>query len=715
MPYEKGQGRVMTRTGRAALLLLAAVVAASCTTNRAFRRAEQLALAGDWDSAVVYFTKAVQENPDRPEYKILLERAMQSASNGHMDKAKVFEEAGDLENALLEYKKALEFAPSNAQASHRRSELERMLRERAEASRAPAKIDAMRERARRQTEAPTLNPTSKDLISLRLAQGATVQDALNVIGDTTGINIMVEQGAQRLVGQPANVRMEGVTLEQALNLIMTANQLWYKVMNDRTILVIQDTAPKRQQYEDQVIRTFYVSHAEPQELFTLINQVMRIQGVAIQPVATVNKTTNTITVRGTPNIVNIIEKVIQANDRPRAEIVIDVEILEVNRQRVKELGLNLSQYQIGAIFSPEAAPGTGTGDADGDGDPTPATGRADRDVDRDGGHHHVQPEHDLAGDQHRRLLSDGAPGRHQVPRERQPDAADREAPAARRGRHGHRAQSRRRHSRAADHLRRIRGWRPQHRADPELRLSAGRRHREDEPARHVRERDRPGDRGREQHARGQPDRRRPEPADLRQPQGADAHASAGGGVEPAGRPRARGRSARPSRIPGNHEDSDSQGHPRRHRRSDHADRHRDPADAAYRPHARSDAGTPQPDLHRTADQPRIDRTTASDCGATRTGAGTAAARPRPARRSGSSRRDAAGSGATRGWTRTDPGESVAADTCDDDDPRTLARAAHPGGAGADCARDRRGGPGQRRRHPGRSSWWGEARTRCRSP
>ena len=364
MPYEKGQGRVMTRTGRAALLLLAAVVAASCTTNRAFRRAEQLALAGDWDSAVVYFTKAVQENPDRPEYKILLERAMQSASNGHMDKAKVFEEAGDLENALLEYKKALEFAPSNAQASHKRSELERVLRERAEASRAPAKIDAMRERARRQTEAPTLNPTSKDLISLRLAQGATVQDALNVIGDTTGINIMVEQGAQRLVGQPANVRMEGVTLEQALNLIMTANQLWYKVMNDRTILVIQDTAPKRQQYEDQVIRTFYVSHAEPQELFTLINQVMRIQGVAIQPVATVNKTTNTITVRGTPNIVNIIEKVIQANDRPRAEIVIDVEILEVNRQRVKELGLNLSQYQIGAIFSPEAAPGTGTGDAD---------------------------------------------------------------------------------------------------------------------------------------------------------------------------------------------------------------------------------------------------------------------------------------------------------------------------------------------------------------
>ena len=87
----------------------------------------------------------------------------------------------------------------------------------------------------------------------------------------------------------------------------------------------------------------------------------------------VNKTANTITVRGTPNIVNILEKVIQANDRPRAEIIIDVELLEVNRTRAKELGLNLSQYQIGAIFSPEGAAGrTSTDDDDGDTATTPA-------------------------------------------------------------------------------------------------------------------------------------------------------------------------------------------------------------------------------------------------------------------------------------------------------------------------------------------------------
>jgi type II secretory pathway component GspD/PulD (secretin) len=359
---------------RVAFLLAAAAIAASCATSRSASRAEEMARLGDWDSAVAYFTRAVQENPDRPEYKIALERSMINASNGHMDKAKTFEANGDLENALLEYKKALEFAPSNTQASHRRSEIERVLRERADAARPQPKIEAMRERARRQTEAPTLSPASKELISLRLGTTATLQDILRFIGDTTGINIMIEQGAQSLVTRPVNANIEGVTVEQALNLILTANQLWYKVMNERTILIIQENAQKRQQYEDQVIRTFYVSHADPQELFQLISQVMRIQGVAIQPVISVNKTTNTITVRSTPNLVNIIEKVIQANDRPRAEIVIDIELLEVNRQRAKELGLNLSQYQIGAIFSPEGPPGAAGGDEVDPGAPGGVTG-----------------------------------------------------------------------------------------------------------------------------------------------------------------------------------------------------------------------------------------------------------------------------------------------------------------------------------------------------
>ena len=65
---------------------------------------------------------------------------------------------------------------------------------------------------------------------------------------------------------PFTIQLEGVTLEQALNQIMSANQLWYKVQDERTILVIPDNNQKRQQYEELVIRNFYISHADPQEL-----------------------------------------------------------------------------------------------------------------------------------------------------------------------------------------------------------------------------------------------------------------------------------------------------------------------------------------------------------------------------------------------------------------------------------------------------------------
>ncbi len=309
---------------------------------------------------MAYFTKALQDDPDRPDYKISLERAMLKAAQVHMAAAREFDRKGDVENALVEYRKVLEYEPGASHAITRRGELERQAREKTDATRTPPKIDTMRERARRTAEGPILNPTSKTPLSLNFATNTAIQDILKFIGDVTGINVIIEQGAQSVVTRPTTLNVSGVTLEQGLNLVMTANQLWYKVLNDRTILVIQDTAQKRQQYQEQIIRTFYVSHADPQEIYNMINQIVRIQGIAITPVVSINKTANTITVRGTPNIVNILEKVIQANDRPRAEVIVDIELLEVNRQRAKEFGLNLAQYQIGAIFSPEGPPAGNT-------------------------------------------------------------------------------------------------------------------------------------------------------------------------------------------------------------------------------------------------------------------------------------------------------------------------------------------------------------------
>ena len=350
---------------RLALLIVIALLAAGCATSRAFGRGEGAAQAGDWDAAVEFYRQAVQEDPDRADYRIAFERAMINASNLHLDQARVFEAKAQLEEALREFRRASEYDPTNRTVAAKVIEMERRIRDLAEAAQPKPSIQQMREVARQ--AAPLLNPASRDPIDV-VFNNASVRDILNSIGMAAGINITYERDFQ---DRPYTVNLRGVTFEEALTQILSANTLFYKVINGRTIMVIPDNAQKRAAYEEQVIRTFFISHADATELVQTLNQVIRIPAIAVQPVLAANKTANTITVRGTANVVSIIEKMIEANDNPRSEIIIDVQILEVNRARVKEFGIELSNYFISAGFSPERSGITGGTPGT---DDTPATG-----------------------------------------------------------------------------------------------------------------------------------------------------------------------------------------------------------------------------------------------------------------------------------------------------------------------------------------------------
>jgi type II secretory pathway component GspD/PulD (secretin) len=334
-----------------ACLLLVAILVAGCAAGRAFGRGESAARAGDWDTAVEHFRTAVQENPDRADYRIALERAMLTASIQHLDQARLLEARGQLEEALREYRRASQFDPSNRQIASRVIEMERRLRDMAEAARPQPSIRQLQQAAAQSPE-PLLNPASRDPIDV-VFNNASLRDILNSMGMTTGINVTFERDYQ---DRAYTVQLRGVTFEQALEQVLTANQLFFKVINERSILVIPDTAQKRALYEEQVIRTFFVSHSDATELAQILNGVVRIPALAVAPQIVANKTNNTITVRASANIVQIIERVIEQNDNPRAEVIIDVQILEVNRSRAKQFGIDLSEFSVNTSFSPETDP-----------------------------------------------------------------------------------------------------------------------------------------------------------------------------------------------------------------------------------------------------------------------------------------------------------------------------------------------------------------------
>ena len=174
--------------------LVVAALVAGCGAGRAFGRGESAARAGDWDAAVEHYRRAVQEDPDRADYQIALERAMINASIRHLDQARVLEARGQLEDALREYRRASEYDPTNRQIAGKVLEMERRLRDLAEAPRPQPTIQQLQQAARQSPE-PLLNPASRDPIDV-VFNNASLRDILNSMGMSAGINVTFERDYQ---------------------------------------------------------------------------------------------------------------------------------------------------------------------------------------------------------------------------------------------------------------------------------------------------------------------------------------------------------------------------------------------------------------------------------------------------------------------------------------------------------------------------------------
>ena len=337
---------------RIAVLIVIASLVAGCAAGRAFGRGDDAARAGDWETAVDHYRRAVQADPQNAEYRIALERAMISASQVHLDAARVAEARGNMEDALREYRRASEFDPPNRQIAAKVADLERTMRDQLEASRPRNSVQQMREQAQQGGPPPLFNLNTV-MAPIRFNQ-ASLRDIFSSIAKGTGINITFDSTFQDRV---YTVDLSDVTLAEALDQIVTANQLFYKIQSAKTIIVVPDNAQKRAQYEEQLVQNFYISHVDPLELAQMLNQVIRpIGGQQLAPVISANKTASVINVRATTAMMAIIERMIESNDKPRAEVIVDVQILEVNRTRAKKYGIDLGNYAINAVFSPERDP-----------------------------------------------------------------------------------------------------------------------------------------------------------------------------------------------------------------------------------------------------------------------------------------------------------------------------------------------------------------------
>lgn len=322
-----------------ALATLLLVAAAGCAAQSAYRGAELDAKRENWDRAVLGYSKALALDPGNTRYNVALERAKLKASAQHFEKGKRYAASSQWELAVAEYQQTLLLNPGN---QHAATELERatvQLRRRLEG---PSEMQRLKDRARREQLAPPrLNPKSNVAILLQF-RDQPVGKIFEALSKASQINFIYDEKTD--LQKPLTIDVGNVTVEKALDILMLQTKNFYKVIDESTLLIAPDQRQKRQELEDQVIKTFYLSNAETKTIVSVLRTLLNARQIAE------NDGLNSISIKETPDKVAIAEKIVEANDKSKGEIIIDVELLEINRKIAQNLGIDLSAKTLSLTF-----------------------------------------------------------------------------------------------------------------------------------------------------------------------------------------------------------------------------------------------------------------------------------------------------------------------------------------------------------------------------
>src|SRR6185436_15079459 len=253
------------KANKLAAIIVISLASFSCVSYNAFNKARTAEREKNWDEAVVQYERALETNPENRQFKMHYDRARRESSRVHFEKGKTLRsamtEATGLDQlriaqmAATELQLTVKLDPTNQFAVVELSKVLDFIHTIQQAAAENMSIDDVKKRARAsitKAQPPALNPASDEPITLTFSRDTPVKDIYRALGNAFGINIVFDQAVK---DDRITIDLHDVTAQQALERVMQAANHFYKVLDERTIIVVPDNPQARRDYEDLVIRT----------------------------------------------------------------------------------------------------------------------------------------------------------------------------------------------------------------------------------------------------------------------------------------------------------------------------------------------------------------------------------------------------------------------------------------------------------------------------
>ncbi len=324
--------------------------------DRAFKLGTKAEANKDYDAALNYFDQALGADPQDAGYMIADQRLRVKVAEIHVAQGRTLRQQQKLDEALVQFQKAFVADPSSQLALQELRETTEMIAER---SRVPTGTPVLTQaqRARQETEKrinslegpPSLRPINSQISSIKM-NNQPARVLYETVAKLAGINVLMDpQGIETVQGKNFNLDLNNATLEEALNYIALETHTFWKPISRNAIFVTMETDTKRQEYQDEVVRVFYIQNASTQNEFTEIFNGVRTVGKLTTGVFSI-PSQNAIVARGTPDTMALVEKLVHELDRPKAEVVIDVIVMQVNKTRMTQIGASI--FGAGGLATP---------------------------------------------------------------------------------------------------------------------------------------------------------------------------------------------------------------------------------------------------------------------------------------------------------------------------------------------------------------------------